>query len=133
MEIVPVLDCTDLVATAAFWAAAMNYRIEPGEPYTTLRSRDGGPTILLQRVPEGKSGKNRMHLDLRVTDLDGEVGRLERLGARTLTTEPVTEAGWTWHVLADPEGNEFCVLRPPAAEAPGPGHDASRDAGPSVA
>jgi predicted enzyme related to lactoylglutathione lyase len=115
MEIVTVLDCADLDATAAFWAAALNYRIAAGEPYTSLTSRAGGPELLLQRVPEAKAGKNRLHLDLRVTDLDGEVARLERLGARRLTTEPVAEKGWTWHVLADPEGNEFCVLRPPDA------------------
>ena len=115
MEIVTVLDCTDLDGTAAFWAAALNYRIEAGEPYMALVSRCGGPGVLLQRVPEAKVGKNRLHLDLRVTDLDGEVARLVRLGARRLTTEPVVEKGWTWHVLADPEGNEFCVLRPPDA------------------
>ncbi|MEV0840085.1 VOC family protein [Actinocatenispora sera] len=65
-------------------------------------------------MPEAKVGKNRMHLDLRVADLDAEVDRLVALGARRRTTDPIEEAGWSWHVLTDPEDNEFCVLRPPS-------------------
>jgi predicted enzyme related to lactoylglutathione lyase len=71
--------------------------------------------ILLQRVADGKHGKNRVHLDLRTGDLEPELQRLITLGARVLTREPVREAGWTWHILADPDGNEFCVLQPPAS------------------
>ena len=116
MQLVTVLDCVDPARLAEFWAAALNYRNDGGgDTYTTLEPRGAGPTLLLQRVPEPKSGKNRMHLDLRVTDLDGELERLVRLGARRLNDEPVTEYGWVWHVLADPEGNEFCLLRPPDA------------------
>lgn len=69
--------------------------------------------ILPQQVPDGKTGKNRVHLDLRTRELEPEVERLTGLGARVLTGVPVSEAGWRWHVLADPDGNEFCVLRPP--------------------
>ncbi len=76
------------------------------------RPRDSGIEILLQRVRDGKQGKNRMHLDLRTRDLDAEVARLTGLGARLVTTEPVLESGWRWHVLADPDGNEFCALQP---------------------
>jgi len=65
-------------------------------------------------VPEATSGKNRLHLDLRIVDLAGEAGRVLALGARRLTSRPVTETGWRWHILADPDGNEFCVLQPPA-------------------
>jgi len=117
MQLVTVLDCVDTAAQATFWAAALNYQNEGGgETYTTLTPRGAGPTLLLQRVPEAKSAeKNRMHLDLRVTDLDGELERLLRLGARRVSDEPVREYGWVWHVLADPEGNEFCLLRPPDA------------------
>jgi predicted enzyme related to lactoylglutathione lyase len=72
-------------------------------------------------VPEAKSGtKNRLHLDLRTADLDAEVDRVVSLGATRLTTEPVTEDGWRWHVLADPDGNEFCVLAPPAQTGTAP-------------
>jgi predicted enzyme related to lactoylglutathione lyase len=68
----------------------------------------------LQRVPEPKQGKNQMHLDLRVEDLPAEVERLARLGARQLSGE-LTERCFRWVILADPEGNEFCVFVPPAA------------------
>ena len=66
-------------------------------------------------MPEPKSTKNRMHLDLRVDDLDEEVERVEAFGARRLTDDPFDEDGYRWHILADPEGNEFCVV----AEPPG--------------
>jgi predicted enzyme related to lactoylglutathione lyase len=59
------------------------------------------------------------HLDLRTRDLESEAQRLVSLGARILTKRPVTEAGWRWHILADPDGNEFCVLQPPASLWPG--------------
>jgi predicted enzyme related to lactoylglutathione lyase len=67
------------------------------------------------QVQEVKSGKNRLHLDLRTADLKSEVERVVALGALRLTGEPVTEEGLSWHILADPDGNEFCVLQPPAA------------------
>ena len=53
-----------------------------------------------------------MHLDLRTSDLGAEVNRVLAAGAVLLTTEPLVENGWRWHVLADPDGNEFCVLQP---------------------
>jgi len=65
------------------------------------------------RVPDVKRQKNRLHLDLRTPDLEAEIGRVAGLGATLLTSEPVTEDGWFWHILADPGGNEFCVLQPP--------------------
>jgi Glyoxalase-like domain len=64
-------------------------------------------------VPEFKATKNRMHLDLRVLDLEPEVSRLVALGARHSTGELLQNNGWAWYVLLDPDGNEFCVLRPP--------------------
>lgn len=111
-----VLDCADLDRSAAFWCAALGYVSSPSSPgiYRSLIPADGdGIEVLLQRVPDAKRTKNRMHLDLRVQDLEAEVARLLALGARQLTDEPVEEHGWTWHVLGDPDGNEFCVLRPP--------------------
>lgn len=117
-HLVFVIDCADLDRAARFWAGALGYVREgrPGERYHSLLPADGrGVEILLQRVPEMKKEKNRLHLDLRTTDLNPEVERVVALGARRLTSEPVTEAGWRWHILADPDGNEFCVLQPPAA------------------
>lgn len=112
------LDCIDTEAQAGFWLdalAPLKYRRAfDAPPYLSLTTSRPAPTLLLQRVPEPKQGKNRMHLDLRVEDLPAEVERLERLGARQLSGE-LTEHGFRWVVLADPEGNEFCVFVPPAA------------------
>jgi predicted enzyme related to lactoylglutathione lyase len=115
-ELVMVLDCADLGRAAAFWTAVLGYRREPygGGPYLALRSHDGqGMELLLQRTDDRKSGKNRLHLDLRTVDLEAEVSRVRAAGGVVLTPEPVVEDGWRWHVLADPDGNELCVLQPP--------------------
>jgi predicted enzyme related to lactoylglutathione lyase len=69
----------------------------------------------MQRVPEPKIVKNRMHLDLLVDDVGIEVSRLEALGATRLTPTAREEFGQTWFVLADPQGNEFCVARAPSS------------------
>ena len=66
-------------------------------------------------MTEPELAKNRLHLDLRTRDLSAEVDWLRALGAVLLTTTPLVEDGWTWHVLADPEGNELCLLQPPDA------------------
>jgi predicted enzyme related to lactoylglutathione lyase len=108
MEI--TLDCLDLETLAAFWSAALHYhRSLPDPPgYVALEPPDGnGIPLTLQRVPEAKLTKNRMHLDLLVPDVDEEVTRLEHLGARRLQDH--TAYGTHWSVLCDPEGNEFCV------------------------
>ncbi len=78
--------------------------------YTVLG--DGRLELLVQQAGGRPAGKNRLHLDLRVRDLDAEVRRLETLGARWLRR--VEESGWLWEILADPEGNEFCALLPGA-------------------
>jgi predicted enzyme related to lactoylglutathione lyase len=67
------------------------------------------PKLLLQGVPEDKQIKNRMHLDFTVTDVEAEASRLEKLGARRIEDQSRHEHGTTWVVMADPEGNEFCV------------------------
>ncbi len=113
-----VLDCADLDRATRFWCAALGYVALPKEPgsgpYHVLLPADGdGIELLLQQVPDPKATKNRMHLDLRVLDLEAEVSRLIALGARSATDEPLQNNGWDWHVLLDPDGNEFCVLRPP--------------------
>jgi predicted enzyme related to lactoylglutathione lyase len=117
-ELVVVIDCSDLERSAEFWTGVLGYArdgVASGR-YQTLLPADGqGAEILLQQVPEDKHGKNRVHLDLRTRDLDPELHRVVSLGARVLTQEPVREAGWQWHILADPDGNEFCVLQPPAS------------------
>jgi hypothetical protein len=66
------------------------------------------PDLLFLRVPEGKAAKNRLHLDLRPEDQAAEVTRLEELGARRADVGQGSEVSWV--VMADPDGNEFCVL-----------------------
>ena len=118
-----VLDCQDLDRAADFWCEVLGYRRAGGvaQAYLSLVPRSGsGAELLLQRVPEGKSGKNRLHLDLRTRDLARELTRVLGLGAALLTREPIEEDGWRWHVLADPDGNELCVVQPPAGHWPEP-------------
>jgi predicted enzyme related to lactoylglutathione lyase len=116
-ELVIVIDCADLDRSADFWTDALGYLREgsAGKVYQTLVPADGrGCEILLQRVPDQKLAKNRLHLDLRTTDLASEVERVLNAGASLVTEQPITEAGWIWHILADPDGNEFCILQPPS-------------------
>jgi predicted enzyme related to lactoylglutathione lyase len=117
-ELVVVIDCAQLDRSAEFWTAVLGYvrdGVATGR-YQSLLPADGqGAEILLQQVPEAKQGKNRVHLDLRTPELEPETRRLVSLGARTLSEQPVTEHGWRWHIITDPDGNEFCVLQPPAS------------------
>jgi predicted enzyme related to lactoylglutathione lyase len=105
-----VLDCADPDALAQFWSVALGYTTLGGAGnYVMLIDESGTqPKLLLQRVPESKTTKNRMHFDIECADVQGEVGRLEALGA-TRVQGPVVEHGSTWVVMNDPEGNEFCV------------------------
>ncbi|MFG2330637.1 VOC family protein [Streptomyces sp. NPDC048604] len=81
----------------------------PDDPYEPGSGTGLGRRLLFQRVPEKKSGKNRLHIDVHTAPdtRDAEVGRLEGLGASVLRR--VAEQGGSWVVMADPEGNEFCV------------------------
>lgn len=113
-----MLDCPDPDALAPFWAGALGYEIgPPGGVYRGLY--DPGrrlPTLLLQRVADPKLGKNRMHLDIRVAEMDPELARLRALGA-TVLRGPFDDEGWLTTVLADPAGNEFCAIVPPNGPA----------------
>ena len=116
-ELVIVIDCADLDRSADFWTDTLGYLREgsASKIYQTLAPADGrGCEILLQRVPDQKLAKNRLHLDLRTTDLASEVERVLNAGASLVTEQPITEAGWSWHILADPDRNEFCILQPPS-------------------
>jgi predicted enzyme related to lactoylglutathione lyase len=106
-----VIDCADPQKLAGFWAEALGIPVLGGEgQYVMLASPSGKlPKLLLQGVAEPKAGKNRMHLDLHTPDIETEANRLEGLGARRLEDGPRSEFGERWIVMADPEGNEFCV------------------------
>jgi catechol 2,3-dioxygenase-like lactoylglutathione lyase family enzyme len=110
------INTTDPLRLATFWQAALGWRLEVGnENEVVLEPPEGSPEdgvapdLLFLRVPEEKSGRNRLHLDLRPVDQATEVARLEDLGARRADVGQGPEV--TWVVLADPDGNEFCVLR----------------------
>jgi predicted enzyme related to lactoylglutathione lyase len=115
-----IVDCTDPDRVATFWQAALGWR-------RTHTSADGGeivleppegsaedgvsPDLLFIAVPDPTPGKNRLHLDLRPLDQAAEVARLEGLGA-TRAEIGQSERNPSWVVMADPEGNELCVLQP---------------------
>ncbi|MEU8181771.1 VOC family protein [Micromonospora sp. NPDC049044] len=110
------LDVEDLDLMVAFWSAALGYQVDQGDDGSAkLRPPGrsaGAPTVWLQGSGTAKRGKNRLHLDL-VADADpeAEVRRLLSLGARPVDVGQTGAEGFT--VLADPEGNEFCVLDGP--------------------
>lgn len=108
-----VLDCADGERLAAFWSKALGYRrLGSAGNYVALVPVEGSsPKLILQQVTEPKTGKNRMHLDMLADDIEAEAVRLEGLGARRLRPEPFAEHGSRWVVMADPEGNEFCVCQ----------------------
>jgi len=108
------IDCLDPFALAPFWEAALGYNRAEGDghPYLNLLPPDGdGPVVFLQRVPEGKGPKNRVHIDLYTRAPELLVERLVGLGG-VLVGDPVgTGDLWSFVVLTDPEGNELCVCR----------------------
>ena len=108
------LDCADPEPLALFWSKALGYEeIARVDNFIVLAPAAGmaGPKLALQRVPEPRALKNRMHLDIWVADIESEAARLEALGAQRLQEKPFDEHGFRWFQLADPEGNEFCVAR----------------------
>ena len=114
-----VLDCRDPQGLADFWREALGY-VEVGGAgnYFLLVDPEGvSPKLLLQAVPEAKAGKNRMHLDIDVADIEAEATRLEALGATRAAADQRHEHGTNWILMADPEGNEFCVCDGGAAGA----------------
>jgi predicted enzyme related to lactoylglutathione lyase len=108
-----VVDCRDPKSLATFWSELLTIdikgEIREGHLWfvALLPICSGGPIIGFQQVPEGKVVKNRMHLDMRVTELDEAARRAIDLGGRQLAAHD--ERGRQWRVMADPEGNEFCL------------------------
>src|SRR5215468_12017404 len=115
------IDCADPSGLARFWCSVLDYQVQHEDEGTVTigspmvadgKNRRGPvpPVLTFARVPEGKTVKNRLHLDLSPTDReqDDEVRRLLGLGARHADVGQSPDVSWV--VLADPEGNEFCVL-----------------------
>ena len=109
-----VLDVNDLEQATAFWSAALGFpKQRPITQFMVLRPddpEDHRPNLILQKVPEAKAGKNRAHLDLFFPLRDEARDRLLALGARLLQEEPNCIGSHCWYLMADPEGNEFCVV-----------------------
>lgn len=104
-----VIDCADAAALAGFWSRVLSRPVDEGaNPYFATigkRQRDGGPALMFLRVPEGKQGKNRLHLDLSGPDWRAQADRLVELGA--VKHSEHQEYGTEWITFTDPEGNEF--------------------------
>jgi glyoxalase superfamily protein len=111
------VDCPDADQLAEFWERCLGYARRPGAPggpYVTLErvdgSPDGPPVVTFQSVPEPKTSKARIHLDLFVDEAQPLVDEMRAAGASLVSC---TEAGeWTTRVLQDPAGNEFCIIGP---------------------
>jgi predicted enzyme related to lactoylglutathione lyase len=115
------VDTTDPARLAPFWEAALAWRRTYDTPdEVVLEPPEGSPEdgvspdLLFLRVPEEKATKNRLHIDLRPDDQAVEVARLESIGARRVSVGQGEDVSWV--VLSDPDGNEFCVLRPLTAD-----------------
>jgi predicted enzyme related to lactoylglutathione lyase len=106
------MDCRDPEPLAAFWAEVLGTEpelaIDDGR-YVFLKGAEGLPVICFQRVPETKTVKNRVHLDVSVEDLDAATSRVESLGGSWPERIEHRLEGFTWRTLADPEGNEFDI------------------------
>ena len=118
-------DCYDPVKLASFWATVFSYDVDArnaafGEAEITDPTGLGLPIMFL-KVPEGKTVKNRVHLDLALeTPMEAEVERLVASGARAVETHQDPEGydgPYIWTVMQDPEGNEFCVGEPLSGRA----------------
>ncbi|WP_431936944.1 VOC family protein [Micromonospora sp. RP3T] len=112
-----VLDCRDPEALARFWCEVLDFVVldREGDGSIEIGPRDGfggpQPTIILSPTAEPERAKPRLHIDVNATDRDqaAELDRLLKLGARPADVGQTGEE--SWHVLADPEGNEFCLLK----------------------
>lgn len=120
-----VVDADDCEQLARFWSAALGWRItyesdnewciEPPEGSPAV---DVAPDILFVKVPDPKTTKNRLHFDLRPKDQAAQVERITALGARRVDIGQSHDVSWV--VLADPEGNELCLLRRTVEASSGP-------------
>lgn len=118
-------DCSDAHRLATFWASLLGWHVisdDDPEVMVAPHYPFDGQSLLFIPVPEGKTAKNRVHLDLEPTDRtrDEEVARALELGA-TMFDDRREPGGPGWAVLTDPEGNELCILRSPGERSePGP-------------
>jgi predicted enzyme related to lactoylglutathione lyase len=105
-----VVGSADAASLARFWAGLLEWQVvfENEEEVAIGRDDQTYPGLVFVPVDDTKAGRNRLHIDLAPDDRDAEVDRAVALGARRVDVGQTAEA--TWVVLADPEGNEFCIL-----------------------
>lgn len=104
-----IIDCIDNHVVAQFWAQVLGSTIkEESPPYIDLYPVGGTPRMSFQEVNEVKQGKNRVHVDIKVADLEVARERVIKLGGSVV--QKVIEPPYEWYVMADPEGNEFCLV-----------------------
>lgn len=117
-----VFDCADPITLARWWAELLGTEVvTESDDFCVVRPPEGRKTtISFQKVPEAKQVKNRAHPDLVVGDKIAAVARAVQMGATQLD-DYTWGGGWSWTVMQDPEGNEFCLVEPPSQEGDG-GH-----------
>jgi predicted enzyme related to lactoylglutathione lyase len=104
------MDVNDLETCARFWSQVLGVEtLYQNDKYLRLGHKGEHPTLLLQKVPEPHKVKNRVHIDLDVSELDAAVSRVQALGGNKL--RELNEYGIKWAVMADPDGNEFCLVQ----------------------
>ena len=116
-----VVDCLDPAPLADFWSALLGFDVaHRDDEWVSLQAAGPGrPRIAFQKVPEAKVGKNRLHLDVWVADIEAATVATEDLGAtRVGALVPVEESPEPFQVMADPAGNEFCLVHLPGSTGP---------------
>ncbi len=105
------IDCTEVAPMAEFWKAVLGYETKHADDGDALLRDPSGrnPKLYIQKVPEPRTGKNRLHLDLYAPDEEAEAARIEALGAKRV--RKFEEDNDVWILMADPEGNLFCICR----------------------
>ena len=102
------IDVEDLDRSAQFWMGLLGVKVaDRGDAYLIFEKQGDGPRLYLQKVPEKKAAKTRVHLDVAVENLDTAVARAVAFGAKKI--QPFEEGGGGWVVMEDPDGNEFCL------------------------
>jgi hypothetical protein len=116
-----VVDCLDPTPLAEFWSAVLGADIAfAADEWVSLTAAGPGhPRVAFQKVPEAKAGKNRLHLDVWVADIEDATVAAEALGATRIgALVPVEQSPEPYQVMADPAGNEFCFLHLPGSKGP---------------
>ena len=108
------VDAADPRRLAEFWGAMLGYKVvyDSPEEVAIQKPDESGPEVLFGKNSDTKSVKNRIHFDLSPSDQAAEVERALTLGAKHIDIGQADDPEVTWTVLADPEGNEFCILSP---------------------